>query len=95
VLCQAKSNAGSAMRGIRSSSDPAGGSWGLAGIDHRNEDAAGREIDHIDLHSLRRTFATNWIASGADPKSVQELLGHKTLDMTLWIYVKGHAGTKR
>jgi len=44
---------------------------------------------------LRRTFATDLITSGAVPKSVQELLGHKTLDMTMRIYAKIHWGTKR
>jgi integrase len=62
----------------------------------RTKDADGREIDHVDLHSLRRTFATNLIESGADPKSVQDLLGHRTLDMTMRLYtkIKGR-GTKR
>jgi integrase len=62
----------------------------------RSKDAEGREIDHVDLHSLPRTFATNLIESGADPKSVQELLGHRTLDMTMRLYtkIKGR-GTKR
>jgi hypothetical protein len=35
------------------------------------------------------------IASGADPKSVQELSGHRTLDMTMRIYTKIHGQTKR
>ncbi len=49
----------------------------------------------MDLHSLRRTFATSLIAGGADPKSVQELLGHKTLDLTMRIYAKINGQTKR
>lgn len=67
----------------------------LAGIQRQALDADGREIDHVDLHSLRRTFATSLIVSGADPKSVQELLGHKTLDMTMRIYAKINGQTKR
>jgi hypothetical protein len=55
----------------------------------------GKLVEHVDLHSLRRTFATSLIASGADPKSVQELLGHRTLDMTMRIYAKVHTQTKR
>jgi integrase len=66
-----------------------------AGIQTRTVDADGREIDHLDVHSLRRTFATNLITAGADPKSVQELLGHRTLDMTMRLYAKIHSGTKR
>jgi len=66
-----------------------------AGIQTRTEDADGHEIDHVDVHSLRKTFATNLIVNGTDPKTVQELLGHKTLAMTMNLYTKIHAGTKR
>jgi hypothetical protein len=52
-------------------------------------------MEHVDIHSFRRTFATNLIAGGADPKSVQELFGHATLDMTMRIYAKIHTQTKR
>ena len=52
-------------------------------------------IDHVDIHSLRVTFATEAIATDSDPKSVQEILGHKTLDMTMGIYTKMHGQTKR
>jgi len=66
-----------------------------ADIQTRTEDADGHEIDHVDVHSLRKTFATNLIVNGTDPKTVQELLGHKTLAMTMNLYTKIHAGTKR
>ncbi|OAI54782.1 hypothetical protein AYO44_14215 [Planctomycetaceae bacterium SCGC AG-212-F19] len=46
-------------------------------------------------NSLRRTFSTSLIASGADPKSVQELLGHKSLAMTMNLYAKMNSQTKR
>src|SRR5207248_5874614 len=59
-----------------------------AGIVTGTADAEGRVVEHLDIHSLRRTYATNLIANGADPKSVQELLGHRTLDMTMRIYAK-------
>src|ERR1700722_10002351 len=52
-------------------------------------------LEHVDLHSLRRTFATNLIVNGADPKSVQDLLGHSTLEMTMKIYTKVRTQTKR
>jgi integrase len=55
---------------------------GLAEIPTKTPDAEGRLVEHADLHSLRRTFAASLISSGADPKSVQELLGRRTLDMT-------------
>jgi integrase len=66
-----------------------------AGIETRTLDADGLEVEHVDLHSLRRTFATNAIVNGADPKSVQEILGHKTLEMTMSIYAKVKAMSKR
>jgi integrase len=66
-----------------------------ADIPIKTYDPDGHLVEHLDLHSLRRTFATSLIASGADPKSVQELLGHRTLDMTMRIYAKVHGQTKR
>ena len=49
----------------------------------------------MDVHSLRRTFATDLIVNGADPKTVQELLGHKTLAMTMKLYAKVRPQNKR
>ncbi|HMF14784.1 MAG TPA: site-specific integrase, partial [Gemmataceae bacterium] len=66
-----------------------------AEIQTKTYDADGRLLEHVDLHSLRRTFATNLIVNGADPKSVQELLGHKTLTMTMKIYAKVKSSPKR
>ncbi len=66
-----------------------------ANIQTRTYDAEGRLIEHVDIHSLRRTFATEAISSGADPKSVQDLLGHRTLAMTMKIYTKIRTQTKR
>ena len=66
-----------------------------ASIQTRTEDAEGRVVEHVDVHSLRRTFATDLLASGADPGSVRNLMGHKTLDMTMRIYNKIHTQTKR
>ena len=66
-----------------------------AGIETLTTGADGHEVEHVDLHSLRRTFATNLIVNGADPKSVQTLLGHKTLEMTMNLYARIRVGTKR
>jgi hypothetical protein len=65
------------------------------GIQTRGEEVGRRHGEHVGLHSLRRTFATSLIVSCADPKSVRELLGHRTLDMTRRICAKARSGTKR
>jgi integrase len=66
-----------------------------AGIQTETRDPQGNVVEHVDLHGLRRTFATTLIVNGADPKTVQELLGHKTLQMTMAIYTKINSQTKR
>ena len=49
---------------------------------------AGVTTENVHAHLFRKTFATRMIEQGADPKRVQYLLGHTTLDMTLRIYAK-------
>lgn len=52
-------------------------------------------IEYIHFHSLRHTFATNCISSGADAKSVSEILGHSNVNITLNRYVHPDMETKR
>jgi integrase len=66
-----------------------------SGIEALTLDSQGREVEHLDLHSLRVTFATEQIENGSDPKTVQELLGHRTLDMTMRLYAKIRHQSKR
>ncbi len=50
--------------------------------------ADGKRGGSIDLHSLRATFATLSLEGGASPKTIQTILGHSTLDMTMRVYAK-------
>lgn len=52
-------------------------------------------IESTHFHALRHTFATNCINSGADAKSVSEILGHANVNITLNRYVHPDMDTKR
>ncbi|MDR1687168.1 MAG: tyrosine-type recombinase/integrase [Clostridiales bacterium] len=41
-----------------------------------------RGVMKTSVHLFRHTFAKDWIVTGGDPFSLQEALGHSTLDMT-------------
>ena len=64
------------------------------GIETKTCDANGDVVESVALHSTRHSFATELIRNGADPKSVQSLLGHRSLDMTMRTYVKVNAEQK-
>ena len=52
-------------------------------------------LNHINFHGLRHTFATRCIEVGADYKTVSELLGHASINMTLNLYVHPRMDQKR
>lgn len=49
----------------------------------------------VDIHALRVSFVTLAIEGGADPKSIQEIIGHSTLALTMNVYTKARAQAKR
>lgn len=52
-------------------------------------------IERVNFHALRHTFATRCIRSGMDVKSLSEILGHSTVEMTLNRYVHSCMEMKR
>jgi site-specific recombinase XerD len=72
-----------------------GNSQFRAGLGLRACDAKRRLVEHVDRHSLRRTLAASAILNGADPRSALEILGHKTLEMTMQICAKMKGASKR
>jgi len=51
-------------------------------------------IPQISMHILRHTFATRCIEAGMQPKTLQEILGHASIEMTMDIYVHVMKDTK-
>ena len=52
-------------------------------------------LSDIHFHALRHTFATRWIECGLDVKSLSEVLGHASVQVTLDIYVHSSDQLKR
>lgn len=53
------------------------------------------DVEKINFHGLRHTFATNCINLGVDYKTVSELLGHATVNITLNLYVHPQMSQKK
>ena len=53
------------------------------------------QLENINFHALRHTFATRCIEAGGDCKTVSELLGHSSVNMTLNLYVNPQIEQKR
>ncbi len=52
-------------------------------------------INRVSFHTLRHTFASNCIRLGCDYKTVSELLGHASVNITLNIYVHSQLNQKK
>jgi integrase len=53
------------------------------------------KINTTSFHALRHTFATRLIENKVDIKTVSELLGHASVNITISIYVHSEFNTKR
>ena len=51
---------------------------------------SGIEFEHFTPHCRRHTFATNCIEKGMRPKTLQKILGHNSLQMTMDLYCHVH-----
>ena len=51
-------------------------------------------ISIISMHSLRHTFATRCIEAGMNPKTLQVILGHSNISITMNLYVHVNESTK-
>lgn len=47
------------------------------------------------VHALRHTFATSWVHSGGDLRTLSEILGHTKVAFTMQQYVHSDTATKR
>lgn len=52
-----------------------------------SEDGKYVEFEHAYMHALRHTFATRAIENGVQPKVLQNIMGHSTLEVTMDLYV--------
>lgn len=52
-------------------------------------------LSEYNFHSLRHTFATNYVEAGYDVKSLSEILGHSNVKITLERYVHSSSELKR
>lgn len=52
-----------------------------------NRIAEKMDIDSFSMHNLRHTFATRCIEAGMRPKTLQKLLGHSNINLTMNLYV--------
>ncbi len=53
------------------------------------------ELEGFHFHTLRHTYTTNLLSNGAQPKDVQELLGHSDVSTTMNVYAHATREAKR
>ncbi|MGN0159755.1 MAG: tyrosine-type recombinase/integrase [Lachnospiraceae bacterium] len=61
----------------------------------RNASRKVPELEGFHFHTLRHTYTTNLLSNGAQPKDVQELLGHSDVSTTMNVYAHATREAKR
>ena len=54
---------------------------------HIRKIAAKAGIETFSMHTFRHTFATRCIEAGMKPKTLQQILGHSNINITMNLYV--------
>ncbi len=54
-----------------------------------------QNLEGFHFHTLRHTYTTNLLSNGAQPKDVQELLGHSDVSTTMNVYAHATREAKR
>lgn len=53
------------------------------------------ELENVNFHALRHTFATRCVENGFEIKTLSEILGHVNVNITLNRYVHSSIDLKR
>lgn len=69
-------------RRVTEKADLVFGRWTEVGLDAAMIRAKSRAKVHITFHQFRHTFATRLLEAGVNPRKVQRLLGHHSLEVT-------------
>ena len=64
-------------------------------VEKINRKNPGTEFESFTPHGLRHTFATRCISKGMRPKTLQKILGHTSLQMTMDLYCHVESSTIR
>jgi integrase len=57
-------------------------------LEHANIDRLDERGRIVDLHALRYTYITQLVHAGVDPKTVQQLARHSTIQLTMDVYAQ-------
>lgn len=64
-------------------------------ISEKYEKSVGKSAKHVSAHILRHTFCTKMANLGMNPKSLQYIMGHSSISMTMDVYTHSDFSTAR